>query len=573
MAFIRRMQTAHSIIACSSRTVLFNKVHSSIRGSRTFVDNVSKQPQIKSISDLPGPVSLPVIASSWTFFVGARNEPLGKRMLLSQEKLVNKYGRIFRMQLPGITIVSIMDPVDVAKVLRAETKYPQRLQFPILRYYREKRQKIPGVFFADGPEWYKYRSVLSKRMLRPKEVADYASGFNEIITDFIHRLRTVREPSGSEKENEVRELDSELFKWSFESVAEMLFDKRFGCLEPEVNKEAQTFIKAVGDFLYNAIAVNFLPTWFYKIYETQQVKTFFSSLDTMYEYADLFIGRKINELEEQQTVQSRHEVQSRHSSEALSRHSPEVQSRHSPEAQSRHSPEVQSRHSSEAQSRHSSEAQSRHLSEATEGDKAGFFDFLLSSGKLTKDDLLASVIDVLFAGVDTTSNTMQWMLYMMAKNPDKQNILRHEVLSVLGDTTLATPTTLAQMPYLKAWVRETLRLYPVLSVIPRRPTEDLILSGYLIPGGTATIHFLTYYMGRDENVFEDAEAFKPERWLRRKDVTLTEAAEAFSSIPFGFGTRMCLGRRIAELELHLYWPESCSSLRFPIPLMRRTLSR
>ncbi|KAJ7340057.1 hypothetical protein OS493_002780 [Desmophyllum pertusum] len=58
-------------------------------------------------------------------------------------------------------------------------------------------------------------------------------------------------------------------------------------------------------------------------------------------------------------------------------------------------------------------------------------------------------------------------------------------------------------------------------------------------------------MGRDEKVFEDAEAFKPERWLRRKDVTLTEAAEAFSSIPFGFGTRMCLGRRIAELELHL----------------------
>ena len=43
---------------------------------------------------------------------------------------------------------------------------------------------------------------------------------------------------------------------------------------------------------------------------------------------------------------------------------------------------------------------------------------------------------------------------MMAKNPDKQDILREEVLSVLGDATLATPTTLAQMPYPKAWVRE-----------------------------------------------------------------------------------------------------------------------
>ncbi|KAJ7340046.1 hypothetical protein OS493_002769 [Desmophyllum pertusum] len=241
------------------------------------------------------------------------------------------------------------------------------------------------------------------------------------------------------------------------------------------------------------------------IYETQQFKKFFDNFDTMYECAELFIGRRINELEEQQKVQSHH----------------------------------------------SSEAQSHHSSEAAEGDKAGFFEFLLSSGKLTKDDLLASVIDVLFAGVDTTSNTMQWMLYMMAKNPDKQDILRHEVLSVLGDTTLATPTTLAQMPYLKAWVRETLRLYPVLSGIPRLPAKDLILSGYLIPEGKAQVEFLTYYMGRDEKVFEDAEAFKPERWLRKKDGTLTEAVEAFSSIPFGFGTRMCLGRRIAELELHL----------------------
>ena len=174
------------------------------------------------------------------------------------------------------TLVSVADPADVAKVLRAEPKYPQRFQFPVLDYYHEKRQKIPGVFFADGPEWHKHRTVISKRMLRPKEVADNAAVFNEIITDFIHRLRTVREPGGSEKENEVNDLDKELFKWSFESVAEMLFarvfDKRFGCLEPEVNKEAQAFIKAVGDFLHNVIGIGFLPVWFYKIYETKQFR-------------------------------------------------------------------------------------------------------------------------------------------------------------------------------------------------------------------------------------------------------------------------------------------------------------
>jgi len=506
MAYVARTTTKISLLPDSAgRSVLSKrrqtlKISPSLITLSSSVNNDATKEPVKTISDLPGPISLPIMGTTWTLFAGAKGQPLGKRILKVQEELANKYGRIFRSQFPGgISIISLSDPADVAKLLRSEPKYPKRFEFPVLDYYREQRQKIPGVFFADGPEWYKYRSVLSKRMLRPKEVADYASGFNEIITDFIHRLRTIREPSGSEKENEVCDLDNELFKWSFESVAEMLFDKRFGCLEPEVNKEAQTFIKAVGDFLHSIVGVSLLPTWFYKIYQTQHFKLFFYSFDTMYEYAELFIQRKINELEE-----------------------------------------------------HQFKAKSRNSSEPSEcEDKAGFFEFLLSSGKLTKDDLLATVIDVLFAGVDTTSNTMQWVLYMMAKNPDKQDILRQEVLSVLGDTTLASPTTLAQMPYLKAWVRETLRLYPVLCVISRRPSKDIILSGYVIPGGTAQVEFLIHLMGRDEKLFEDAEEFRPERWLRKKGGIPTDTAEAFSSIPFGFGTRMCVGRRIAELELHL----------------------
>ena len=501
MAYFTKTKNARSMLAAPGRTVLSGALHGSrnppslSRLSSSAYSDAAKKP-VKTISDLPGPISLPIIGTAWTLFAGKKGQPFRKRMLTSQFDNVKKYGKIFRAQLPGVTVVAVADPADVAKVLRAEPKYPKRVSIPVLEYYRDKHQKIPGVFFADGPEWYKHRSVLSKRMLRPKEVADYAPGFNEIITDFIHRLRTVRGPSGSEKENEVCDIDNELFKWSFESVAEMLFDKRFGCLEPEMNEEAQTFIKAVGDFLHNFMGVDLLPTWFYKIYETQQLKKFLSSLDTMYEYAEMFIQRRLRDLEEEQKKQS------------------------------------------------------RGSSGSSESEKAGFFEFLLSSGKLTKDDLLATVIDVLFAGVDTTSNTMQWVLYMMAKNPDKQDILRQEVLSVLGDATLATPTTLAQMPYLKAWVRETLRLYPVLCVIPRRPTEDFTLREYLIPGGTH-VHFLTHVMGRDEKLFEHAEEFRPERWLRKKDGIPTDTAEAFSSIPFGFGTRMCVGRRIAELELHL----------------------
>ena len=73
------------------------------------------------------------------------------------------------------------------------------------------------------------------------------------------------------------------FQMVFESVADMLFDERFGCLEEEINKEAQTFIKVVGDFLANAAEVGFFPTWFYKIYVTQKLKKFLENFDSMYD--------------------------------------------------------------------------------------------------------------------------------------------------------------------------------------------------------------------------------------------------------------------------------------------------
>ena len=491
MAFVRHSKVSGLLFVRFQRNI--NNCNRTISFPLATLASSGKDETFKSLSDIPGPVSLPVVGTAWRFFVGGRGEPLGKRLLSSQKESVDKYGPIFKQKFGGNISVSLTDPSDVAKVLRNESKYPQRLRAPVLDYYREMRQRIPGVFFADGPEWYKHRSVLSKRMLRPKQVADYACGFNEIITDFIRRLRTIREPVDSEKANEVCGLDNELFKWSFESVAEMLFDKRFGCLEPQVNKEAQIFIKAVGDFLYNATAIGFLPAWFYKIYKTGQFKKFCDNFDIMHDYAEMFIQRRVNVLEDKSRISSKRD-----------------------------------------------------------DDKAGFFEFLLSSGKLTKDDLLASVIDVLFAGVDTTSNTMQWILYMMAKNPDKQVILRQEVLSVLGNNTTATPTTLAEMPYLKAWVRETLRLYPVLPVTFRILPTDTNLSGYHIPAGTQ-VTSLAYFMSRDESIFTNAHEFKPERWLRdnNQDSKFIDAKEVFSSIPFGFGTRMCLGRRIAELELHL----------------------
>ena len=85
-----------------------------------------------------------------------------------------------------------------------------------------------------------------------------------------------------------------------------------------------------------------------------------------------------------------------------------------------------------------------------------------------------------------------------------------------------------------------LRLCPVLSAIPRRPKQDIILGGYHISGGTAQVEILVHQMERDVTIFEDAEAFKPERWLQTKDTALIETVEAFASLQFGLRTPFSL---------------------------------
>ena len=89
--------------------------------------------------------------------------------------------------------------------------------------------------------------------------------------------------------------------------------------------------------------------------------------------------------------------------------------------------------------------------------------------------LYSSIIDLMFAGVDTTSNTMQWILYELDRNPDKQAALFDEIKAVLPASSAAVSHQhLKNLPFLKAVVKETLRLHPVLNEIFRVLSKDLV---------------------------------------------------------------------------------------------------
>ncbi|XP_034825339.1 cytochrome P450 CYP12A2-like [Maniola hyperantus] len=164
--------------------------------------------------------------------------------------------------------------------------------------------------------------------------------------------------------------------------------------------------------------------------------------------------------------------------------------------------------------------------------------------KLLEIDEHVAVImasDMLFAGVDTAANTMTSTLYLLAKNQDKQNKLRQEILS-----------DKEKRPYLKACIKESMRILPIVAGNMRVATKEYNILGYKIPKGTSIV-FNHQALCMLEEHFPQPEKYIPERWIVDKDDPLYHGnAHPFAWNPFGFGVRMCIGRRIAELEIETF---------------------
>ena len=151
--------------------------------------------------------------------------------------------------------------------------------------------------------------------------------------------------------------------------------------------------------------------------------------------------------------------------------------------------------------------------------------------------------DMVVAGIDTTGNTFAFLLYQLARHPDKQEKLRQEIASFKkADVSYQD---LGQMKYLRACMQESMRIIPTAANMIRILPQDTVIRGYEVPAGTLATWY-TGVMGRDPNLFPQPEEFIPERWIESKD-----AIHPFSVRNFSHGPRMCIGKRFAELEIQL----------------------
>jgi cytochrome P450 len=156
------------------------------------------------------------------------------------------------------------------------------------------------------------------------------------------------------------------------------------------------------------------------------------------------------------------------------------------------------------------------------------------------------VMTLLFAGHDTTTSTIAFMFYELAHHPDVVDRLLAEQDAQLAGNAPPTPSQLMGdgLPYLEQVLDETLRLYPPAWIGPRRSVAPFELNGHTVPGG-AFVNYCSWASHRLPDVFPDPHSFQPERFAPDAKAALPRGAY----IPFGGGSRTCIGMRFGQLEV------------------------
>ncbi|CAJ1401714.1 unnamed protein product [Effrenium voratum] len=191
-------------------------------------------------------------------------------------------------------------------------------------------------------------------------------------------------------------------------------------------------------------------------------------------------------------------------------------------------------------------------------------------GELPKDTLAYEVQSIVLAGLDTTYHVLLWNMLNLAQFPHAQEALREEVFRVLGPSAHFTRDKLSEMPYLKALMRETHRFsMPSTLLTYRFLDEDVALCGYNVPAGTR-IMMMSEGLQSDPELVEDPEEFRPERFLpeavqaRKSDPLKSLIDHKLLGTPFSFGARMCLGARLADMEIMTLLAKFTASFDFQV---------
>jgi len=166
-----------------------------------------------------------------------------------------------------------------------------------------------------------------------------------------------------------------------------------------------------------------------------------------------------------------------------------------------------------------------------------------SGEKMSDQQIRDEVITIFTAGHETTANVLTWTLYLLAQHPAVLAKVQQELQEVLAGN-IADTQTLPQLVYTRAVLDESMRIRPPVGIMMRRVSKDTEIGGYRLKAGSLAIINI-YNIHHHAQLWQQPKQFKPERFLNESK------RSKFSHLPFGIGSRMCVGNQFALFESQL----------------------
>ncbi|KAJ8954174.1 hypothetical protein NQ318_005769 [Aromia moschata] len=181
--------------------------------------------------------------------------------------------------------------------------------------------------------------------------------------------------------------------------------------------------------------------------------------------------------------------------------------------------------------------------------KKAFLDYLIEvtsegSSKFTNQELANEVTTFIIAGSDTTASTSSYVFITLGIHQDLQQKVYDEIIEVVGPTRPVEPADLPHLKYTEMFIKETLRLFPVATMILRDIDEEVALGDYVIPGGV-TVVFGILWAHTDEKYWPEPYKFDPDRFLPEE----VSKRHPCAYVPFSYGSRNCIGMKYAMMAM------------------------
>jgi len=160
----------------------------------------------------------------------------------------------------------------------------------------------------------------------------------------------------------------------------------------------------------------------------------------------------------------------------------------------------------------------------------------------TREELIDQLGVLFLAGHETSASALTWVFFLLATQPAMVARLRAEVAGLVGEGPIGFEAT-KHLPFVRNVFRETLRLYPPITFLPRVANRATRIGEQAIRKG-ALIMVAPWVLHRHERYWRQPAAFDPDRFLPEREAELTPGAY----IPFGIGPRICAGAAFATVE-------------------------